>query len=51
MVIPNTQGIAESFKKICGNYGTQAYLKGNITIKQLLLKSKDQDKKWVTPKG
>ena len=42
----HTQGIAESFKKICGKYGTQAYFKGNITIKQLLLKSKDQDKKW-----
>ena len=51
MVIPYTKGIAESFKNICGKYGIQAYFKGNTTIKQALMKPKDQDhkdkKSWV----
>ena len=37
------QGIATSFKKICGQYGIQTYVKGNTTIKQILIKPKDQD--------
>ena len=45
MVIPYTKGIAESFQNICGKDGIQAYFKGNTTIKQLLLKPKDQDPK------
>ena len=45
MVIPYTQGIAESFKNICGKYGIQTYFKGNTTIKQALMKPKDQDPK------
>ena len=45
MVIPHTRGIAESIKNICGNYGIQVYLKGNTTIKQTLIKPKDQDLK------
>ena len=45
VVIPYTQGIAESFKKICSKYGKQTYFKGNITIKQLCMKPKDQDPK------
>ena len=43
VVIPYTQGIAESFKNICGKYGIQTYFKGNTTIKQTLMKPKDQD--------
>ena len=45
VVIPYTQGIAESFKNICGKYGIQTYFKGNTTIKQVLMKPKDQDPK------
>ena len=45
VVIPSTQGIAEHFKNICGKYGIQAYFKSNTTIKQVLIKLKDQDHK------
>ena len=45
MVIPYTQGLAGSFKNICGRYGIQTYFKGNTTIKQVLMKPKDQDPK------
>ena len=45
VVIPYTQGLAESFKIICGKYCTQTYFKGNTTIKQVLMKPKDQDPK------
>ena len=45
VVIPYTQGLAESFKNICGKYGIQTYFKGNTTIKQVLMKPKDQDPK------
>ena len=38
-------GIAESFKNICGKYGIHPYFKGNTTIKQILMKPKDQDPK------
>ena len=38
VVIPYTQGIAESFKNICGKYGLQANFQGNTTSKQVLLK-------------
>ena len=43
IVLPYTKGVSESFKNICGKYGTQTYFKGNTTIKQTLMKSKDQD--------
>ena len=43
VVIPNTKGIAESIKQICGKYGMQVHFKGNTIIKQVLMKSKDQD--------
>ena len=43
MVIPYRKGIAENFKNICGEYGIQEYFKGNTTIKQTLMKPKDQD--------
>ena len=36
------ESIAESFKNICGKYGIQVYFKGNINIKQILMKPKDQ---------
>ena len=35
----------ESFKHICGKYGIQVHFKGNTTIKQVLMKPKDQDPK------
>ena len=43
VVIPYMQGIAQSFKNSCGNYGIQTYFKGNTTIKQVRMKPKDQD--------
>ena len=45
VVIPYTQGTAEGFKNICGKYGIQVHFKRNTTIKQLLMKPKDQDPK------
>ena len=45
VVIPYTQGLAESLNNICVNYGIQPYFKGNTTIKQVLMKPKDQDPK------
>ena len=45
IVIPYTEGLAESLKNICGKYGIQTYFKGNTTIKQVLMKPKDQDPK------
>ena len=45
VVISYTQGLVESFKNICGKYGIQTYFKGNTTIKQVLMKPKDQDPK------
>ena len=34
-----------SFQKICGKYGVHTHFKGNMTLRQLLMKSKDQDPK------
>ena len=45
VVIPYTQGLVENFKNTCGKYGIQTYFKGNTTIKQVLMKPKDQDPK------
>ena len=45
VVIPYTKGTVESFKHTCGRYGIQTYFKGNSTIKQVLMKPKDQDPK------
>ena len=45
MVIPYTQGTAKGFKNICCKYGIQVHFKVNTTIKQLLMKPKDQDPK------
>ena len=43
IVIPYTQGLCESIKKICGRYGIQTHFKGGSTIKNLLLSPKDKD--------
>ena len=43
IVIPYTQGLCESIKKICGRCGIQTHIKGNSTIKSLLVFPKDKD--------
>ena len=43
IVMPYTQGLCESIKKICGRYGIQTYFKGSNTIKNLLVSPKDKD--------
>ena len=43
IVIPYTQGLCESIKKICGRYGIQTHFKGGSTIKNLLVSPKDKD--------
>ena len=45
IVIPYTKGTAESIKCVCSKYGIQVHFKGNTTIKQTLMKPKDQDPK------
>ena len=45
VVIPYTKGIGKSIKQICGKYGILVHFKGNTTIKQVLMKPKDQDHK------
>ena len=45
VVIPYTKGLAKSIKQICCKYGIQVHFKGNTTIKQILVKPKDQDPK------
>ena len=43
VVIPYTQGLCESIKKICGRFGIQTHFKGGSTIKNLLVSPKDKD--------
>ena len=43
IVIPYTQGLCKSIKKICGRYGIQTHFKDNSTIKNLLVSPKDKD--------
>ena len=43
IVIPYYQGISESIKKACCEYGVQVYFKAGNTIKNLLMAPKDQD--------
>ena len=43
IVIPYTQGLCESIKKISGRYGIQAHFKIDRTIKSLLVSPKDKD--------
>ena len=45
VVVPYTKGPSESFKKICGKCGIHIYFKGNTTIKQTLIRPKNQDPK------
>ena len=42
IVIPYTQGLCESIKKICGRYGIQTHFKGGSTIKNLLVSHQGQ---------
>ena len=42
IVIPYTQGLCESIKKICGRYGIQTPFTGGRTIKSLLVSPKDK---------
>ena len=48
VVIPYTKGVIESMKHICGKYGIQVHFKDNTTIKQVLMRPKDQDPKCST---
>ena len=43
IIIPYTQGLGESIKKICRKYGIQTHFKGNRTIMNILVKPKDRD--------
>ena len=43
VVIPYTKEIGKSIKQVCGKYGIQVHFRGNSTIKQALMKPKDQD--------
>ena len=43
IVIPYTQGLCESIKKIRGRYCIQTHFKGGRTIKNLLVSPKDKD--------
>ena len=43
IVIPYTQGLCESIKKIYGRYGIPTHFKGDSTIKSLLVSPKDKD--------
>ena len=42
-VIPYTQGLGESITNIGKRYGIQTHFKGNRTVKNILVKSKDKD--------
>ena len=43
IVIPYTQGLCESIKKICGRYGIQTHFKGSNVIRNLLVSPKEKD--------
>ena len=43
IVIPYTQCLCKSIKRICGRYGIQTHFKHNSTIKNLLVSPKDKD--------
>ena len=43
IVIPYTQGLCKSIKKICGRYGIQTHFKGSRSTKSLLFSHKDKD--------
>ena len=43
IVIPYTQGLCKSIKKICRRYGIQTHFKGSNTIRNLLVSPRDKD--------
>ena len=43
IVVPYYQGLSESLKRTFNKYGVQVHFKGGVTIKNLLVASKDQD--------
>ena len=43
MVVPYYKGLSESVKRTCNKHGVQVYFRGGVTIKNLLMASKDQD--------
>ena len=43
IVIPYTQGLCESIKKICRRYGIQTHFKGSNIIRNLVVSPKDKD--------
>ena len=43
IVLPYTEGLGESIKRICRTYGIQTHFKGNRTINEMLVKPKDKD--------
>ena len=47
IVIPYTQGLCESIKKICGRYGIQTNFKGGRTIKNLVVSPRTKTQ-WST---
>ena len=51
IVVPYHQGLSESYKYICKQYGIDVHLKGGQTIKDCLMSPKDKDpinkKSWV----
>ena len=44
IVVPYTQGIGESLKKICKKHGVDIYFKGGQTLKNILVSPKDKDR-------
>ena len=45
IVIPYIQGLRESIKNVFAKYGIQTHFKGSKTLRQTLVRSKDQDPK------
>ena len=43
IVVPYQQGLSESYKNICKQYGIDVHLKGGQTIKDHLMSPKDKD--------
>ena len=43
ITVPYHQGLSESFKRTCKKYGIEVHLKGEPTIKNLLMTHKDKD--------
>ena len=43
IVISYVRGLEESIKNVCAKYGIEIHFKGNKTLRQVLVKPKDQD--------